>query len=102
MPDTRNSLALKLIKELKEYGFNCRVHDPFDHNKIHGGEDINLDNFDDLNDLSVAIIVVAHDFYRSRLQQILNKCNSPNIVMDIPSLFIDEYKHHEKLIYWSL
>ena len=29
VPDIRNSLALKLFKELKTYGFNCRVHDPF-------------------------------------------------------------------------
>ena len=97
--DTRNSLALKLIKELREYGFNCHVHDPFSHHDLH---DIQLKSFDQLCDLSVAIVVVAHDSYRNSLQKILGACQTPGILMDIPNLFVNEKQHCKKLIYWNL
>jgi UDP-N-acetyl-D-galactosamine dehydrogenase len=100
--DTRNSLAFKLIKELKEYGLHCRVHDPLIHNpteKLHG---VHLEHFDEMNNLSVAVIVVGHDFYRTNLKEILFKCKKPAILMDIPNLFINETKQLKKLIYWNL
>ena len=100
--DTRNSLALKLIKELCEYGFKCRIHDPMGHKSNQGKHAVKLENFDDVSDLSVAIIVVGHDFYRDNLKQILSKCKTPPILMDIPNLFINEYKQYENLIYWNL
>jgi UDP-N-acetyl-D-galactosamine dehydrogenase len=100
--DTRNSLALKLIKELNEFGFNCRVHDPFEHKDLHGEHKITLEDFDNLNDLSLAIVIVAHDFYRDNLKQILSKCTTPKVLMDIPNMFIQEAKKYKDLIYWSL
>jgi len=100
--DTRNSLALKLIKELKEYGFNLHIHDPLTDEYTQDMQGVSLENFDEINALSIAIIIVAHDFYRTNLKQILGKCNNPKILMDIPNLFIDDYQQYENLIYWSL
>ena len=100
--DIRNSLALKLIKELVEYGFNCRVHDPLEHRISKDTHGFQLEKFDELNDLTVAIMVVGHDFYRDNLHQLLGKCRNPNILMDIPNLFIDEYTPCTNLIYWNL
>ena len=100
--DTRNSLALKLIKELREFGFKCLVHDPFEHKNPHNGHEIMLEPFEDINDLSLAIVVVAHDFYRDNLQQILCKCTGPKVLMDIPNMFIKEAEEYNDLIYWRL
>lgn len=98
--DLRNSLALKLVKELKEYGFNCRVHDPLVHQEVHN---VALEQFDDISELSVAIIAVGHDFYRKLgLKKILSKCKENTVIMDIPNLFVDEYKPFKNLIYWHL
>ena len=35
VPDLRNSLSLKLVKELREYGFICHVHDPLTDEDSH-------------------------------------------------------------------
>lgn len=100
--DTRNSLALKLIKELKDYGFNYHVHDPFEHKANQEDQKFTLENFDEINHLSVAIIAVGHDFYRDHFQQILEKCKRPAILMDIPNLFMNAHQSHNNLIYWNL
>lgn len=98
--DLRNSLALKLVKELREYQFNCHVHDPLVHQEVHN---IKLEQFDDLNELSVVIIAVGHDFYRQiGLEKILSKCKKNTVVIDIPNLFVDEHKQFKNLIYWNL
>ena len=100
--DTRNSLALKLVKELREYGFSCRVHDPLCATQSSIYLEENLEDFDSISDLSVAIIVVGDDFYKAKLEQIIGKCKDPKLVMDIPNLYIDSHQLHKNLVYWSL
>jgi len=98
--DLRNSLSLKLLKELREYKFNCSVHDPLVH---HDVQQVELKPFDELTDLSVVIIAVGHDFYREvGIKKILSKCHKNPIIMDIPNLFIDDHKHCNDLVYWNL
>jgi UDP-N-acetyl-D-galactosamine dehydrogenase len=98
--DLRNSLTLKLIKELRAYGFNCSAHDPLVHHEV---QNVTLNEFDDLSELSVVIITVGHDFYREvGLKKILSKCKKNPIIMDIPNLFIKDYKQFKDLIYWNL
>lgn len=103
-PDIRNSLALKLIKELGVEGIHCQVHDPLaDKSKLKDKHHIELKDFDQLNDLNAVILVVAHTFYRETgIKRIMETMNSPLIIMDIPNLFIDEAAFYEKLHYWSL
>lgn len=100
--DVRNSLTLKLIKELKEYGFTCLIHDPLDYGTSPEPHKIHLERFDSLGDLSVAIVAVAHDFYRNKLDEILTKCKSPKILMDIPNVYVDSLPQKESFVYWSL
>ena len=93
--DARNSLSLKLAKELREYGFNVQLHDPFDHPSSTQWEDI--------SQLSVVILLVGHAAYRELgLSAFLAKAKKPPILMDIPHLFIAEQSALEKVIYWSL
>lgn len=99
--DVRNSLILKLLRDLKNYGFNCQVHDPFNPPLIDKlGK---LSSFDDLKNLSVVILAVGHNEYLSMgIEEILNKCHRPCIFMDIPSLFIQTGPSIPEVFYWHL
>jgi UDP-N-acetyl-D-galactosamine dehydrogenase len=99
--DVRNSLSLKLVKELMEFGVHCQIHDPLVDKKMEGQLGFPLCDFAEMQHLSVAIVAVGHDFYRDRLEQILDKCHH-KIVMDIPNLFIEKHKDYQQMIYWSL
>ncbi|KTD07705.1 nucleotide sugar dehydrogenase [Legionella jamestowniensis] len=104
VPDIRNSLAFKLIKELKGYGFNYIAHDPWANKKIVKEKyQLDLIEFEDMQDISVAIIIVQHDFYRKKgFQQFVNKLKPTGLIMDIPNLFIEENKNLGNLHYWNL
>lgn len=98
--DTRNSLALKLLKELREYGFDCQVHDPLVNPK---DSKVTLTALEDLQELSVAIVLVGHAFYKKMgLKKLLSHCKKTKIMLDIPNLFVQEVKEETSLIYWSL
>lgn len=101
--DIRNSLALKLIKELQDYGFDCLIHDPLVQHFKQGIHQMEVEHWDALDHLDVAIIAVGHDYYRHiGLSSIIKKCNPTRIVMDIPNLFIADANACKNLIYWSL
>jgi UDP-N-acetyl-D-galactosamine dehydrogenase len=102
--DFRNSLAIKFIKELKQYGFQCQVHDPLADGELFEKKyGIKLLPFEEIHSVSVAIIVVGHDYYQEQgLERIAQKCTSPKLVMDIPNLFVNEAKNEPNLLYWSL
>ncbi|MBA3537032.1 MAG: nucleotide sugar dehydrogenase, partial [Tatlockia sp.] len=86
IPDIRNSIALKFIKELKQTGFNCQINDPCADEKILSDHyDLKIKKFEKITNISVAIILVGHDFYREiGLEKFLEKMEGPKIIMDIP------------------
>ena len=99
--DVRNSLALKLHKELLAYGYDCKVHDPM----VQAAQQpqIPLTDLDQMKDLSVVIIVVGDIFYKDLgLKKILSMCGPYPVILDIPNLFVDEAKQYSSLMYWSL
>lgn len=97
--DLRNSLALKLIKELDEYAFKYQIHDPLN----YPDTGIHLEPLSSLCALSVLIITVGHDYYRDiGLNALLKTTQKPCLVMDIPNLFINEAGNIPDIIYWSL
>lgn len=99
--DIRNSLALKLIKELEAYDFQCHVHDPLYTSNL---TPVPLEPFESMHDLNVAIIVVGHEFYaKVGIKKFMKLLKKPAIIMDIPSIFGDEKARHDpKVTYWSL
>lgn len=103
-PDFRNSLALKMIKEMKKYGFRMRINDPLaDPKKIQEKYHINLEDFSNITNLSVAIIVNAHNEYiEEGLGSFTKKFNGIPFIMDIPNMFADEARHNKNLVYWNL
>ncbi|NSL19242.1 nucleotide sugar dehydrogenase [Tatlockia micdadei] len=104
IPDIRNSLALKFIKELNETKVNYFIHDPLvDKNYVFDKYHIQIQEFEEIKDISVAIIIVAHDFYREAgIERFLTKMGSKKIIMDIPNLFADSTKNYDNIQYWSL
>ncbi len=102
--DIRNSLSLKLIKELKLEGFKCLMHDPIAHTTMHDGRKIDLlPSIEGMKNASLIILTVAHDYYRDiGLTQLMALCKDKPIIMDIPNLFVEEAKQHPDLVYWSL
>jgi len=104
VPDVRNSLALKLIKELKAAGFHCLIHDPVANKKLlKDTYKVDLSNFEDMQRLSAGMVLVGHDYYKANgLESILGTLNSNKIIMDVPNLFVKESKDINELIYWNL
>jgi len=103
VPDTRNSLSLKLAKELHQYGFKCQIHDPLIDHLKEGCKHIILDEFENMQDLSIMILLVDHDFYRDLgLKLLSKKCKQPSIIMDATNLFIKEGPSLKDSVYWHL
>ncbi|MDI9819353.1 MULTISPECIES: nucleotide sugar dehydrogenase [unclassified Legionella] len=105
VPDIRNSLSFKLIKEFKDYGYEVIVHDPLADKKIvQNRYGVDLQEFNTIQDLSVAIIIVQHDFYREMgLEKFITRFSKTGLLMDIPNLFIEEGNNLDSpIIYWSL
>lgn len=100
--DIRNSLALKMVKELKTLGFRCQLHDPM-LEKTDPIEHLEITPLEKLEKIQVAIIVSGHTWYKEQgLQTILRSCASHPIIMDIPNLFVDTHQTYSNIIYWSL
>ncbi|WP_367608347.1 nucleotide sugar dehydrogenase [Legionella sp. W05-934-2] len=89
IPDVRNSMVLKLTKELNDYQINYVVHDPIvEPDLLSERYQINPVSYEDLHDLDVAILAVGHRFYVEKgLSDMIKKVKTDGIFMDIPSLF---------------
>ena len=88
----------------KQYGFELKIHDSLvNKDAVYDKYGIVTNTFDEMNELSVAIIVVGHRLYQELgLTQLLTRFQGKKIVMDIPNLFALERATHSDLIYWSL
>lgn len=102
VPDVRNSLALKFINILKTYHLNFQVHDP-EANKdvIFKKYNLQLAELDEMEYLSLAIIIVGHEFYQNLgLETFAAKLKHPKILMDIPNIFVNSATSIKN--YWNL
>ena len=98
IPDTRNSLVFKFIKECQNLPLKFIVHDPL----AKPSKNFSCTKFEDIKQLDVAIVFVGHAFYEQQgLETLLTKCLNPKILMDIPGLFYKK-KEFKNLIYWHL
>lgn len=102
--DYRNSLALKLIRDLKQYGFQLVIHDSkVDKAALKNSHGIVLTELEDIRDLDVAVVTVGHkEYIDNGLQAFQNHCSSNALIMDIPHCFSLEAKQQPMLQYWSL
>lgn len=105
IPDVRNSMVLKLIKELNEYKINYVVHDPIaDNELLEERYSINSVSYESLKELDVVLLAVGHRFYKHKgLADILKKVKSGGILLDIPSIFSQkETSNYEDYTFWRL
>ncbi len=65
-PDIRNSRVIDVVKELKEFGCNVDVYDPWaDKNEVLKEYDLNLIENLNLNNYDAVVLAVAHDEFKN-------------------------------------
>ena len=103
VPDTRNSLVFKFIKECEGYPFEFQLHDPFFENKqISNNPKLTIKYFDDINMLDICMLFVSHDAYHTcGIETFIGKCKKPVIIMDIANMFYTDMKPKD-IKYWHL
>jgi UDP-N-acetyl-D-galactosamine dehydrogenase len=89
-PDIRNSKILDIIDELKNWGINVRIDDPWvdpqELNSLHG---INIETINSKNQVDALIVAVGHDEYRSiSAEELKSYCKGPNpVIADVKSIY---------------
>jgi UDP-N-acetyl-D-galactosamine dehydrogenase len=90
-PDIRNSKAADLIKELKEWGVNVIVVDPWaDPSEVEHEYDIQLSDISAQNPVDSLVIAVGHDEFRAMSPHMLKSYCSTNhqpVAADLKSLY---------------
>jgi len=88
-PDLRNTRVVDIVAELKEFGVEVDVHDPW----ADAGEARHEYGLDLITDLQPAgydavIVTVAHRQYREiGINEIRKLCRTPSVIYDVKSLF---------------
>lgn len=86
-PDLRNTRVIDIIKELQSYGVECLVHGPVANaEEAKQFYDIDLIEWDDIQDMNAMVLAVPHKEYRQlQPQDFMPKfCNQP-IIIDVKS-----------------
>ena len=92
-PDTRNSRIVDIIEELREYGIEPVVADPAaDKEEAQREYGIKIHNIDEIKDMDVVILAVAHNKfaqmsladYAKLFRQ--NRPNSEKVIIDVKSM----------------
>lgn len=107
-PDTRNTRVIDIYKELQEYKIQAVITDDVaDANEAKGEYGLEFISMDEMRDLDVVIVAVAHDANKNLtitdFDKLYNKKpNQQKVFIDVKSL----YNRHEfaeaDYIYWSL
>ncbi len=104
VPDLRNSRVPDILDELNSYGVQTLVHDPFcDPQESRTKYRVNLYEIDEMKDLDMVILAVAHDEYMQmgseKLSAMLN--DGKGVVVDVKSA-LDASDFGDGVFYWSL
>jgi len=89
-PDIRNSKILDMIDELKIWGINVIIDDPWaDKQELKKFHDIHLKKIDSKNQVDALIVAVGHDQYRSKsAKELKSYCKGPNpVIADVKSIY---------------
>lgn len=105
-PDTRNTKVFDIVEELKDFGIDPIIVDSQadreETKEIYG---INLDDFNNLENLDALIVAVPHkEFKQLDKEKVTSLYNSgKKILFDIKGLFdLDEFTNDENYSYWRL
>ncbi len=95
-PDIRNSKVVDLINELKAWGVNVLVTDPYaDKDEVFDEYGLKLNSIEDLSGVDALVVAVGHKLYRDmELHQLKNMIKSEKPVLaDLKAL----YSRHDAL-----
>jgi UDP-N-acetyl-D-galactosamine dehydrogenase len=103
VPDLRNSRVPDILRELKEFGVEARVHDPrADPGEAEAEYGIPLAPLELFRDLDAVVLAVPHAAYLDETHLQLSRMLSRNgIVIDVKSA-LDRARMPASLLYWSL
>jgi UDP-N-acetyl-D-galactosamine dehydrogenase len=89
-PDTRNTKVIDIINELKEFGVNVDVYDPYaDPKDVKRHYNIDLIDKPNLNDYDGIVVAVAHDKFKA-LQPEIEALKGKKVIYDVKGLFPKE------------
>jgi len=89
-PDIRNSKILDIIDELKNWGMNVIVDDPWANpQELKNIHNINVETISSKNQVDALIVAVGHDQYRSKsAEELKSYCKGPNpVIADVKSIY---------------
>ena len=88
-PDIRNSGVLNVVRELKKFGCNLELHDPWvDPEEIKKKLDVYPISLLSKNTYDAVIIAVAHDQFKAlKINEIYKLCKKNHIIYDLKHLF---------------
>lgn len=107
-PDTRNTRVIDIYEELLEYKIDAVISDHVaDADEAYEEYGLEFVSMDDMRDLDVVIVAVAHDANKNLTVADFNKLynNKPNqqkVFIDVKSLYDRHEFTAEDYVYWSL
>ena len=101
--DVRNSKVPDIIRELREYGIEAKLHDPHANPaEVHHEYGLDLCSFDELKDLDGLVFAVSHKAYLELgLEKIAAPLKDGGVFIDVKSV-VDRTKLGRGIKYWSL
>lgn len=100
VPDIRNSMAFRVVSELRHLGMDPLVHDPLADKAEVAMRGIALSDFGSMADLDMMIVATPHSVYLED-PRFLDLLGRPSVLIDVKSAF-DRSKLAESIHYWSL
>jgi UDP-N-acetyl-D-galactosamine dehydrogenase len=103
VPDIRNSKVVDIYEELRDFGVGALVHDPVAEPEIVRREyGIDLSTMDELQELDVIILAVAHEQYAELGgDDFSGMLNDGGILVDVKSI-VDPKSLRDDVRHWSL
>ena len=107
-PDTRNTKIIDIVNELKEYGITPVIHDPIaDAQEAKKLYDIEFVSENDIKDMDVVILAVAHDNFQNLSMNIIDgmfkTCsNDKKVIIDIKGCLNRKEYENANYVYWRL
>ncbi|AEW51119.1 TPA: nucleotide sugar dehydrogenase [Legionella pneumophila] len=102
--DLRDTRVIDIIRELQSYDTELFIHDPIADAvaaKKHYG--IELQSWENLNDLDAMIFTVSHQYYLTMdRHEIKNKLNWHGLIMDVKEIFNYEEFKDTGILLWRL
>ncbi|CAN2044461.1 UDP-N-acetyl-D-galactosamine dehydrogenase [Candidatus Magnetomoraceae bacterium gMMP-13] len=105
VPDLRNTRVVDIIDELKDYGLEVLVNDPYaDPVEARSYYGLDLHDLDEIKNVDAVIIAVIHNNYlKAGLKNILSLCSNKHpLIIDVKGAFNHDEAERLNINYWTL